>query len=343
MDFMALARVSDSATIPERMEKMVFPDGVPVPAVIYFDIVEANRALKSDPNKVYVGQFANYYAVADKDNVPDGVRYSRHIGVMGDIMDSLDDMPEIAEARTAWLHDNEAALRGKFYDVWMPTGYDYIAIRDGVPVPSDDPDGGLEEVGDEDEFLVEVIGGARLGMVAEVLPGLRDMQQYGEWVASQFPDREYSFDDAGNLVDTDPAYIADGSFHSVDSVDSPVGSGVTHMSDIGSNVPGHFPARKRHCRVQWDSKYPDRVLDSEDRGFCVFPAESELVGDGKDHFPINTKTQARAALAYVNQYDAVPDWYVGKGGVQAMVDRVVHMVHDRYPDIEISKEAKEAK
>ena len=334
MDYMVLARVSDSATIPGPMEKTVYVDGVPVPAVIYFDIVAANRVLKGDPNKVYVGQFANYYAIADKENVPEGVKFSRHIGVMGDIMDSLDDMQDIAEERTEWLHANEVALRGKFYDVWMPTGYDYIALRDGVPVPSDDPESGIEEVGDEDEFLVEVVGGRRLGMVVEVLPGLRGMQQYAEWVVDQFPYREYSFDDYGDLIDEAPAYV---------STDSVNGYGITTMSDIGSNVPGHFPAKKRRCRVLWDSKYPDRVLDSEDRGLCVFPAESDLVGDGKDHFPINTKTQARAALVYVNQYDAVPEWYVGKGGVQAMVDRVVRMVHDRYPDIEISESAKEAK
>ena len=343
MDYMALARISDSVEVPGPMEKTVYVDGVPVPAVIYFDIVAANRVLKGDPNKVYVGQFANYYAIADKENVPEGVKFSRHIGVMGEVVDSADAMTEIAEARTEWLQDNEVALRGKFYDVWMPKGSDYIVLQDGKPVPSDDPEDGAEEVGDEDEFLVEVIGGTKLGMIVEVLPGLSDMQQYAEWVVDQFPDREYSFDDHGNLVDDDPAYAADGSFRSVDSVDAPVGSGVTTMSDIGSNVPGHFPAKKRCCKVLWDSAYPDRVLDSEDRGVCVFPAESELVGDGKDHFPINTKTQARAALAYVNQYNAVPEWYVGKGGVQAMVDRVVRMVHDRYPDIEISKEAKEAK
>ncbi|MGE4234647.1 MAG: hypothetical protein AB7F43_15145 [Bacteriovoracia bacterium] len=72
------------------------------------------------------------------------------------------------------------------------------------------------------------------------------------------------------------------------------------------------------------------------RGTVCVPAESAK--DKKDHFPINNEDQARNALARVNQYSSVPDWY--SGSLQSLVSLVARKVHSKYPSIEVSKDAK---
>lgn len=74
------------------------------------------------------------------------------------------------------------------------------------------------------------------------------------------------------------------------------------------------------------------------RGDVVFPAESKSVKDDKDHFPINSKSQAQNALARANQYKSSPSWYTGS--LENLVKKVASAVHKKYPGIEISEKAK---
>lgn len=77
------------------------------------------------------------------------------------------------------------------------------------------------------------------------------------------------------------------------------------------------------------------------RGEVVFPAESSKVKDDKDHFPINSKAQARNAISRGNQFSEAPEWY--KGSAQDLVNAIIKAVKKKYPDMEISKEAKKKK
>lgn len=74
---------------------------------------------------------------------------------------------------------------------------------------------------------------------------------------------------------------------------------------------------------------------AENRGDVVFSSTSPLVNDNKDHFPINNLNQARNAIARVNQYDKIPDWYNGKS-LKQLIDKVNKDVHEKYPSIKIS-------
>ncbi len=77
------------------------------------------------------------------------------------------------------------------------------------------------------------------------------------------------------------------------------------------------------------------------RGDVVFPHESPKVKDDKDHFPINSVSQARNAIARANQYDKSPDWY--KGSLKQLLNAVVKAVQKKYKSIDISKKAKTPK
>jgi hypothetical protein len=69
----------------------------------------------------------------------------------------------------------------------------------------------------------------------------------------------------------------------------------------------------------------------------IFSAKSKKITDKKDHFPINTVARARNALARVNQFSEVPDWY--DGSLKELVNAVVSAVKKKYPSIEVSKAA----
>ena len=77
------------------------------------------------------------------------------------------------------------------------------------------------------------------------------------------------------------------------------------------------------------------------RGKVVFPAASKKVKDDKDHFPINDEGEARNALSRANQYDKAPSWF--DGSKQELVDKVVSMVKNHYPSIDVSKDSEKAK
>ena len=73
------------------------------------------------------------------------------------------------------------------------------------------------------------------------------------------------------------------------------------------------------------------------RGDVVFPAGSKNVTDNEDHFPINSKTQARNALARASQFDKSPPWY--KGTLKSLVTKVQSAVKNKYKDIEVTKKS----
>lgn len=72
------------------------------------------------------------------------------------------------------------------------------------------------------------------------------------------------------------------------------------------------------------------------RGTVCVPAENAK--DKKDHFPINDEAQARNALARVNQFSSVPDWY--SGSLQSLINTVTRKVHSKYPGIKQSPASK---
>ena len=73
----------------------------------------------------------------------------------------------------------------------------------------------------------------------------------------------------------------------------------------------------------------------------VFDSKHPKVNDNKDHFPLGNMNQARNALARVNQYDTVPEWW--NGNLQSLQNAVIKAVKKEYPSIEISEKAKQTK
>lgn len=91
-----------------------------------------------------------------------------------------------------------------------------------------------------------------------------------------------------------------------------------------------------------------RVIEAKDpkakvrnRGDVVFDAKSSKVKDDKDHFPINSKAQARNALSRVAQYKSSPDWY--KGSLKSLQTAVRRAVKAKYKDIEVSESVEETR
>jgi hypothetical protein len=76
-----------------------------------------------------------------------------------------------------------------------------------------------------------------------------------------------------------------------------------------------------------------RIAGSDSRGTCCLPAEHKRVKDGKDHFPVNSVSQARNALSRVMQYERVPKWFNGK--LSTLRNIVKKRVHEEYPSINI--------
>ena len=73
------------------------------------------------------------------------------------------------------------------------------------------------------------------------------------------------------------------------------------------------------------------------RSKFIFPAGSQHVKDGSDHFPYGDEAHGRAALSEANKYDKAPSWF--DGPLSKLVDIVVSKVHGEYPDMEISEES----
>lgn len=118
--------------------------------------------------------------------------------------------------------------------------------------------------------------------------------------------------------------------------DQKVAIAMSMAREKGLKVPAEKKSKNESKEREHDPKAGVR-----NRGEVVFPAESPKVKDDKDHFPINTQSQARNAIARGNQFSSAPDWY--KGSAQELVNAIIKAIKKKYPDMEISKEAKKAK
>lgn len=78
-----------------------------------------------------------------------------------------------------------------------------------------------------------------------------------------------------------------------------------------------------------DKKKLDPKAKVRNRGTVVFPASSSK--DKKDHFPINSESQARNALSRASQYSKAPSWY--SGSLESLVKAVQRAVHSKYKGI----------
>ena len=87
-----------------------------------------------------------------------------------------------------------------------------------------------------------------------------------------------------------------------------------------------------------ESKQEDHRAEIRNRGKVIFSSEDKKVNDNKDHFPINSLTQARNAIARVNQYSTVPKWF--DGTLKQVIDKVYKEVHKNYPSIKIDEDKK---
>lgn len=76
-----------------------------------------------------------------------------------------------------------------------------------------------------------------------------------------------------------------------------------------------------------------RVASTKSRGICCLKKTHKSVTDGKDHYPINSVSQARNALSRVMQHDAVPEWF--SGTLQSLRNTVKRCVQKNYPSIEV--------
>lgn len=108
---------------------------------------------------------------------------------------------------------------------------------------------------------------------------------------------------------------------------------MSYTSDKLLVLATQFEALASESLVKEAKKKETKKLDPKakvrNRGTACVPAESAK--DKKDHFPINNIDQARNALARVQQYSKVPEWYSGSlKGLQALVSR---KVHSKYPSI----------
>ena len=82
-----------------------------------------------------------------------------------------------------------------------------------------------------------------------------------------------------------------------------------------------------------EAKKEDPKAAVRNRGDAVFAAGHKNVKDDKDHFPINSESQARNALARVHQYKKAPSWY--NGTLASLKKTVVAAVHKKYPSIKL--------
>jgi hypothetical protein len=87
-----------------------------------------------------------------------------------------------------------------------------------------------------------------------------------------------------------------------------------------------------------ESKKIDPRAETRNRGDVIFDAKDDKVKDNKDHFPINNVAQGRNALARVNQYSTVPEWY--EGNLEQLKNKVYKEVAKKYPSIEIDEDKK---
>lgn len=108
------------------------------------------------------------------------------------------------------------------------------------------------------------------------------------------------------------------------------------MSDLNAKLDSFCywseqPLEKLAKAKAKSKKKLDPKAKVRNRGTVCVPAERAK--DKKDHFPINSESQARNALARVHQYSTVPSWY--KGSLKGLQKLVSSKVKAKYPKINV--------
>jgi hypothetical protein len=81
-----------------------------------------------------------------------------------------------------------------------------------------------------------------------------------------------------------------------------------------------------------------REAAKRNRPAAILNSDHPKVRDGMDHFPILNLSQARNALARVNQFETKPLWW--RGTLSELVNTVIKAVKKKYPSVRISDAAK---
>jgi hypothetical protein len=103
----------------------------------------------------------------------------------------------------------------------------------------------------------------------------------------------------------------------------------------------HPPWVEATASLQRTAKKKGGKVKARSRGSCVFPSTHGSVKDNKDHYPINSISQARNALARASQHKGSPPWY--SGSLQGLVSAVRGAVKRKYPSIEVTEKSKKPK
>jgi hypothetical protein len=77
---------------------------------------------------------------------------------------------------------------------------------------------------------------------------------------------------------------------------------------------------------------------SKPKGEFIFPADHAKVLDQKPHFPIDSESRGRNALAQASKFKKVPPWY--KGSLESLVSTVQKAVKRKYKGIETTPASK---
>lgn len=112
----------------------------------------------------------------------------------------------------------------------------------------------------------------------------------------------------------------------------PVPDDIEYLAELlGVDVEWHY----RDGREEMRGKHASTQPKCRTRPDPVFQSTHDKVTDNKDHFPINSISRGRNALARVNQFSVAPKWW--SGTLEELKNAVRRAVHSKYPSIDISK------
>lgn len=93
------------------------------------------------------------------------------------------------------------------------------------------------------------------------------------------------------------------------------------------------------CKSDFVARVDEKKTKKATRGDAIFKDTDKSVLDNADHFPINSVSQARNALARVAQYKSTPKWY--SGSLKTLRKKVIKAVKAKYPSIKVSESVEE--
>jgi hypothetical protein len=156
----------------------------------------------------------------------------------------------------------------------------------------------------------------------------------GERVSLGIPDGELHFHGLAEGVRTSSDPDIPGHTHNTPSgiiTSTPIEVGGEAFSDIQKEISYVFGNHPEEVYLEsFEDKDPKAKV--RNRGTVIFSAESPDVTDDKDHFPINSEDQARAALSRASQSDF--EWY--KGTKEQAIAKIKSAVRKAFPSIKIS-------